>query len=404
MTTQIQLTAILTSSNSPMATHTDSTTIQLRSLVKPEGEVEIALVSVPIPTPGKHEVLVRLQASPLNPTDIMLMFGAADISTAKLSGSDVRQAVTFRIPQAAMQSMAGRIGQSLPVGREGAGLVVGAGASPAAQALLGKTVAILGSGMYSQYQAVSVEQCLLLPEGATAADGASSFINPLTALGMVETMRLEGHKALVHTAAASNLGQMLNRLCQKDGIGLVNVVRKREQVELLKSMGAAHVCDSGAPDFPQALAQAVAATGATIAFDATGGGKLTGQILSAMESALRKSATAYSPVGSGTHKQVYQYGRLDTGVTEFSNDFGLAWGIGGWMVFAFLQKVGPQAVGKLKQRVMNELKTTFASRYTREISLIEMLQPEIIQAYYKRATGEKFLLNLSQDVMPVQGR
>jgi NADPH2:quinone reductase len=294
--------------------------------------------------------------------------------------------------------MAGRLNASLPVGNEGAGRVVAAGSSVEAQALLGKTVAALGGAMYSQYRTVPADQCLPLPEGATAAEGASCFVNPLTALGMVETMRREGHTALVHTAAASNLGQMLNRICQKDGIGLVNIVRKPEQVEFLKAMGATHVCDASAATFPQDLTEALVATGATLAFDATGGGKLAGHILGCMEAALNRSAKEYSRYGSTTHKQVYLYGGLDTRPTEFSRNFGMAWGMGGWLLFPFLQKIGPAAVLKLKQRVAAELGTTFASRYAGELSLAEALQPEWIAVYGQRATGAKYLINPNKNL------
>jgi len=370
-----------------------STNLQLRSLIKRSGELELSLADVPVPEPGPNEVLVRIEAAPLNPSDLGLLFGAADMSTVVVSGSAARPVVTARIPPAAMKSMAARLDESMPVGNEGAGVVVAAGSSAAAQALMGKTVAVLGGAMYTQLRCLPADQCLLLPEGATPADGASSFVNPLTALGMVATMRSEGHTALVHTAAASNLGQMLNRICQQDGVGLVNIVRKPEQAALLRSIGAVHVCDASAPGFMEELTDAIAATGATIAFDATGGGRLAGQILTAMEAALNRSAKVYSRYGSTTHKQVYLYGGLDTGPTEFNRSFGMAWGMGGWLLFPFLQKIGPAAAQALKQRVAAELKTTFKSHYTREISLIDALQPAVMAAYGKRATGEKFLIN-----------
>ncbi len=369
------------------------TGLQLQSLVKPEGVLEISLVPVPTPVPAADEVLVRIEATPINPSDIGLLFGAADIRTAQLSGPATQPVVTMQIPPAAMKAMAGRLGQPLPVGNEGAGVVVAAGSSAAAQALLGKTVAILGGAMYAQYRCIQADQCLPLPEGATAADGASCFVNPLTALGMVQTMRLEGHKALVHTAAASNLGQMLNRICLKDGIGLVNIVRKPEQVALLKSQGALYVCDATAPGFMEDLTLALVATGATLAFDATGGGKLAGQILTCMEAALNRTAKEYSRYGSTTHKQVYIYGGLDTAATEFNRSFGMAWGMGGWLLFPFLQRIGAEAAQALRQRVADELKTTFASSYSKEISLVEALQPAEIAVYGQRATGTKYLLN-----------
>jgi NADPH2:quinone reductase len=273
------------------------TGLQLRSLIKADGELEISLHEVPTPEPAADDVIVRIEATPINPSDIGLLFGAADMATARVSGTPARPVVTAQVPERAMKSMAARVGQSLPVGNEGAGTVVAAGASPAAQALLGKTVAVLGGAMYAQYRAIRADQCLVLPEGASAAEGASCFVNPLTALGMVETMRREGHKALVHTAAASNLGQMLNRICLKDGIGLVNIVRKPEQAALLKAQGAQHVCDSSAPSFLADLTEALVQTGATIAFDATGGGRLAGQILGCMEAALNRTATEYSRYG-----------------------------------------------------------------------------------------------------------
>jgi len=375
-------------------THPSAPTgLQLRSLIKPEGELEISLHEVATPEPAADEVVVRIEATPINPSDIGLLFGAADMATARTSGTPARPVVTAQVPERAMKSMAARVGQSLPVGNEGAGTVVAAGASPAAQALLGKTVAVLGGAMHAQYRCIKADQCLVLPEGARAAEGASCFVNPLTALGMVETMRREGHQALVHTAAASNLGQMLNRICLKDGIGLVNIVRKPEQAALLKAQGALHVCDASAPSFLADLTETLVQTGATIAFDATGGGRLAGQILGCMEAALSRTATEYSRYGSTTHKQVYIYGGLDTGPTEIVRNFGFAWGMGGWLLFPFLQKIGPEAVQALKARVAAELKTTFASHYTKEISLAEALQLEAIAVYGQRATGTKFLIN-----------
>ena len=376
-----------------MSTTPQRSALQLRSLVKANGELELSLVDTPLPAPGPDEVVLRIEAAPINPSDIGLLFGAADMATAASAGTQARPVVTARIPERAMKSMAGRLEQSLPVGNEGAGVVVEAGSSAAAQALLGKTVAALGGAMYAQYRCLPVAQCLLLPGGTTAAEGASCFVNPLTALGMVETMRREGHTALVHTAAASNLGQMLNKICLADGVGLVNIVRKPEQAQLLRSLGAVHVCDATAPTFIEDLTQALVTTGATIAFDATGGGKLGGQILSCMEAAINRSAKEYSRYGSATHKQVYLYGGLDTGPTEFVRNFGMSWGMGGWLLFPFLQKIGAAGAQKLKERVAAELKTTFASHYVGELSLAEALTIESIAAYGPRATGAKFLIN-----------
>ena len=379
-----------------MAHDLPSTALQLQSLVRSSGELEVSLAEVPVPEPGADEVLVRIEATPINPSDLGLLFGAADLSTLQVAGSAERPVITARIPDKAMKAMAGRIGQSLPVGNEAAGTVVRAGASPAAQALLGKTVAVIGGAMYAQYRCMPAAQCLLLPADASAADGASCFVNPLTALGMVETMQREGHQALVHTAAASNLGQMLNRICLKDGIALVNIVRKPEQAALLREQGAKHVCDLSAPGFMDELTDALAATGATIAFDAIGGGRLAGQILTCMEAALNRNAKEYSRYGSPVHKQVYIYGGLDTGPTEIVRNFGMTWGMGGWLLFPFLQKIGPAEGAMLRQRVAAELKTTFASHYTRSVSLAEALTPAAIAVYAQRATGEKFLIDPSR--------
>ncbi|MFS0757227.1 zinc-binding dehydrogenase [Noviherbaspirillum sp. 1P10PC] len=379
-----------------MTTPTENTALELRSLVKASGELELSLAPVPVPTPAENEVLVRIEASPINPSDIGLLFGAADMSSAVFSRNASGPVVTAPIPERSMKSMAARLDQSLPVGNEGAGTVVAAGASPAAQALMGKTVAVLAGAMYAQYRCVPADQCLPLPPGATAAQGASAFVNPLTALGMVETMRNEGHKALVHTAAASNLGQMLNRICIKDGIGLVNIVRSQQQADLLRGMGARYVVDSTADNFMQELTDALVATGATIAFDAIGGGRLAGQILSGMEAAANRTAKEYSRYGSTTFKQVYIYGGLDTRPTEIVRDFGMTWSMGGWLLFPFLQKAGPEVAARLKQRVAAELTTTFASHYTKEVSLSEALGADAVAAYGRRSTGEKYLINPSR--------
>lgn len=367
--------------------------LQLRSLVKSSGELEISLASVDILPPGPDEVVVRIEATPINPSDLGLLFGAADMQNARRAGP----ALIAELPKSAIGWMAARFDQSLPVGNEGAGKVVAAGSSEAAQALLGKTVAMIGGAMYAQYRTLPVRDCLLLPVDATAADGASSFVNPLTALGMVETMRMEGHTALVHTAAASNLGVMLNRICIADGVELVNIVRSEVQKVKLHELGAKYVCDSSAEDFKDSLVEALAATKATLAFDAIGGGHLAEQILSGMETAIMRNGTAsFSRYGSNTHKQVYIYGGLDTGPTIFNRGFGMACGIGGWLVFPFLAKAGAEVAGRLKARVAAELKTTFASHYAEEISLAQVMDLDKIALFNKRSTGGKFLINPSK--------
>ena len=367
--------------------------LQLRSLIKKAGELQVSLAIVEVLPPAPSEVVVRIEASPINPSDLGLLFGAADMGTARQTGTVENPSITADVPQAAMAAMAGRLDQSLPVGNEGAGIVVAAGTSEAAQALLGKAVAVIGGAMYAQYCTANAEDCLVLPEGATPAEGASCFVNPLTALGMVETMRREGHTALVHTAAASNLGQMLNKICLKDNIGLVNIVRNADQEKMLRALGAHYVANSAAPSFKDDLTQALVETGATLAFDAIGGGRLVGQILSCTEAAINRTSSTYSRYGSTVHKQVYIYGGLDPRPTEFSRSFGMAYGIGGWLVFPFLNKIGPAETRRLKERVAAELKTTFASHYAAEISLSEALHLDKIAEYNKRATGEKCLIN-----------
>jgi NADPH:quinone reductase len=377
----------------PMDTQNHLSFLQLRSLAKKSGEIELSLANTSIPKPESDEVIVRIEAAPINPSDLGLLLASGDWTQAKVSGSATHPVVSAPLSAGAVQALAARIDIAMPVGNEGAGVVTEAGSSQAAQDLLGKTVAVLGGAMYSQYRCVKVNQCLVLPVGATAADGASSFVNPLTALGMIGTMRREGHKALVHTAAASNLGQMLNRLCLAERIGLVNIVRRKEQEDVLKSAGAVHVCRTDSSTFLRDLTEALVATGATIGFDAIGGGPLAGQILGCMETAVNRSATVYSRYGSTTHKQMYLYGGLDLSPTLLNRNYGMAWGIGGWLLTPYIEKIGPLAFQELKERVARDLKTTFASHYSQEISLAEALQPEIIAAYAKRATGQKYLIN-----------
>lgn len=366
--------------------------LQLRSKVTRAGQLELSLVDEPVPVPGPDEVVIRVDAAPINPSDLFLLLGPADLSTLEVTGTPDQPVVTASVPPAALRAVAARVDHSMAVGNEGAGLVVAAGSSPAAQAVLDRRVAAMGGAMFSQYRCVPVSQCLVLPDDATAVDGASAFVNPLTALGFIETMRSEGHSALVNTAAASSLGQMLNRICKADGVELVNIVRKPEQVALLRDQGAAYVSDSSAESFQQDLTDALFATGATIGFDAIGGGKLCGQILNGMEAAINRSAREYSRYGSSTHKQVYIYGGLDGSPTQLVRHFGMAWSLGGWLLMPFMQKAGPAVMKRLQDRVRQELKTTFAGHYSRQISLAEALQPDVIAGFARPATGQKFLI------------
>lgn len=369
------------------------TALQLRSHLKASGELEISLADVAVPEPGPDDVIIRVEATPINPSDLGLLVGGADMSSAVQSGTKDRPVITAKVPAPAMRAMAARLDQSMPVGNEGAGVVVKAGSSPAAQALLGKMVAGLGGEMYAQYRMLNVAQCLLLPDGTSAKDGASCFVNPLTALSFVETMRMQGRTGIVHTAAASNLGQMLVKICQKDHVPLVNIVRSKAQADLLKGLGAKHIVDSSSPNFMEELITALAETKTTLGFDAIGGGPLAGQLLVAMEAAASRNMKEFSRYGSGQETQVYIYGRLDMSQTQVPPGVGFAWNLGGYLLTPFLQKVGPEVRAKMRQRVVDELTTTFASHYTAEISLAEALDLKTLQAYNAKATGTKYLIN-----------
>lgn len=369
------------------------TALQLRSHLKASGELEISLAEVAVPEPGPDDVVIRVEATPINPSDLGLLVGGADIGSAVQSGTKDRPVITAKVPAPAMRAMAARMDQSMPVGNEGAGVVVKAGASPAAQALLGKMVAGLGGEMYSQYRMLNVAQCLPLPDGTSAKDGASCFVNPLTALSFVETMRMQGRTGIVHTAAASNLGQMLVKICQKDNVPLVNIVRSKAQADLLKGLGAKYIVDSSSPNFMEELITALAETKTTLGFDAIGGGPLAGQLLVAMEAAASRNMKEFSRYGSGQETQVYIYGRLDMSHTQVPPGVGFAWNLGGYLLTPFLQKVGPEVRAKMRQRVVDELTTTFASHYTAEISLAQVLDLTTLQAYNAKATGEKYLIN-----------
>jgi NADPH:quinone reductase len=374
-----------------MNSESHSAGLQLRSLVTEAGMLELSLVEVATPVPGPDEVVIRIEAAPINPSDLGLLLAGANLDAATVSGSGADAVVSAPLSPAGLRAATARLGESMGVGNEGGGVVVAAGSSDAAQALLGRTVGVLGGPTYSQFRTMRAASCLALPDGVTPAEGAACFVNPLTALGMVETMKAEGHRALIHTAAASNLGQMLNRICLADDIGLVNIVRRPEQAQLLRDAGAVHVIDSSAETYRNDLIAAITATGATIAFDATGGGRLASQILDAMEASLSAGAS-FSRYGSSTHKQVYLYGGLDTSPTELIRTYGMAWSVGGWLLTPFLIKSDPALVQSLRARVAAEITTTFASSYTGNVTLAELLDLDVLRACARMATGEKLLI------------
>ena len=371
------------------------TSKEIRSTVTSDGTVEISIVNAAVPVPSENEVLIKVEAAPINPSDLALLISfAADLDSIELSGADEASKTTIKIRPGLMAALKGRVDQPLSAGNEGAGIVVGAGKK--ATALIGKTVGVAGGSMYSQYRCAPASSCLVMDEGITSTEAASSFVNPLTALAFVETMKMENHVALVNTAAASNLGQMLVKICKDDGIPLVNIVRKPEQVKILKDLGAEYICDTSQSDFMKDLVEALVSTGATLGFDATGGGnegKLPGQILAAMEIAANKTAKEYSRYGSEVYKQVYIYGGLDPTPTVLNRSYGLQWGLGGWLLTPMIGRIGMERFAEMRQRVVREIKTTFASHYTREISLEDMLQPDKIKAYAKQGTGAKYLVN-----------
>ena len=372
----------------------DQISKEIRSKVTSEGNVEISIATVAKPIPSNDEVLIRVEAAPINPSDLGLLLSfAADLNTINVTGSGDETITSIKIHPGLMGAMKPRLDESMQVGNEGSGVILDAGAN--AKDLIGKTVGLAGGSMYSQYRCVPATSCLVMEDGTTSQEAASSFVNPLTALSFIETMKMENHTAIVHTAAASNLGQMLVKICKDDSVPLVNIVRKSEQVEVLKNLGAEHICNTSDPDFMDQLVAALVATGATLGFDATGGGnngELPGQILAAMEIAANKTAKEYSRYGSDTYKQVYIYGGLDQSPTILKRAFGMSWGLGGWLLTPMIGKVGMEKFLAMRQRVAKEIKTTFASSYAQEVSFEEMLQPEIIKSYAKQATGKKYLV------------
>jgi NADPH:quinone reductase-like Zn-dependent oxidoreductase len=374
---------------SAMNSQLPSDGVALFSTATPEGTIRVTLEPQQIAPLADDELLVRIEATPINPSDLGLLFGPADIATVRSENG----AMVLDVPERLRRALAARLGTPMPVGNEGAGTVVAAGASAAAQALIGRVVASFGGAMYRRYRVVKLADAMVMPEGTSARDAASLTVNPLTALAMVGTMRRDGHSAIVHTAAASNLGQMLSRLCAVEGIPLVNIVRSAAQAELLRGQGAAIVLDSTAPDFFDRLIDALAQTGATVAFDAIGGGRLGSTILTAMEAAQARKGGAFSVYGSTVHKQLYIYGGLDPAATELTRSFGFAWGVSGWLLTPYLMRAGADEAAAMRERVIAHRSDIFASRYTAEIPLTAMLDPAVAKAYQAKATGTKYLVN-----------
>lgn len=360
---------------------------ELQSTLTADGTLRLTIAELEVPPPAADEAIVRIEAAPVNPTDIFLMLSMADLARARL----VDGALEAPVPPVVVGVFAGRLGQPLAVGSEGAGTVVEAGASAQAQALLGKRVGLVG-GAFATHRKLPVAMLRELPAGCTAEAGASWFVNPMTALSFVETMRAEHHTAIIHTAAASNLGRMLIKICAADRVPLVNVVRRAEQVEQLRALGAEHVLDSSRPTFGDELVEAVAATGATLAFDAIGGGTIGAQLLHAMERVASRSMKTFSHYGSSTPKQLYIYGSLDRSPTQLARTFGLTWSAGGYLVTSALRKLGPEVRDRMSARVMRELATTFASTYQHRISLEQLLDVDTLRRCAATTTGEKALI------------
>ena len=360
---------------------------RITSTLTADGMLTVALEPFALPDPEGAQVLVQIEAAPVNPSDLALLFGPADLETASYAPGRIVAAM----PKAAMAVMAGRLGQAMPVGNEAAGTVIAAGSDPYAQALLGKRVACRSGATYASHTLADARACLPLPEGFSAEQGAGAFVNPLTALGFVATMRSEGHKALVHTAAASNLGQMLVKLCKAEGVPLVNVVRSAEQEALLKGLGAEWVVNSSTADFGERLVEAIAATDAMMAFDAIGGGTMAATLLTAME-AVASRGMDYSRYGSDVKKRVYIYGALDLSPTVLPRSFGFAWDVGGWLLIPFLAGIGAEGQMQLAGKVLAGMTTTFASHYKTSVSLEDLLTRDVAIACNAKATGAKYLI------------
>ncbi|MFO1254244.1 MAG: zinc-binding dehydrogenase [Sphingomonadaceae bacterium] len=360
---------------------------QLTTQLDADGTLTVQLNDKTWNEPKGNQVLVKVEASPINPSDLGLLFASADTENAEYSPGRI----VAQMPPPATRAFKARHGIALPAGNECAGIVVAAGEDPAAQALLGKRYACVPGSAYGDYAYADAEMGFAVDDSVSAEQAASSFVNPMTALGFVETMKMEGFTGIVHAAAASNLGQMLVKICLEDGIPLVNVVRSEAQVELLKGLGATHVLNMTDADYMPRLIDAIAETKAMIGFDPIGGGVVASQFLSAMEAAASRGA-AFSRYGSNAAKKVCIYGALDLGPTILNRAFGLTWDLSGWLLTPFMGKAGPEVVARMRARVMKDLTTTFASHYARKGNLEDMLTRDAVAMYNARRTGEKYLV------------
>ena len=368
---------------------------QIVSTATAAGELVLSIVENEIPTPNDDEVVVEMEAAPINPSDMFPLLGFADYSKGELVTDGNEQKMVAPVPPQFVDAMRARLDQTLPVGNEGSGRVIAAGAN--VKHLEGKLVSLVTGQCYQQFVKAPAFMCLPHKDDTSAEEAASSYVNPLTALGFVETLKAEGHKAMAHTAAASNLGQMVLKLCLQEGIDLICIIRSDEQAKILKDLGAKYVINSNDDDFKDQLVDAMAETGATLAFDAIGAGDMADTLLASMERALSRNASGLNTYGSDQHKQVYIYGRLAQGPVTLGQSYGMHWGVGGWLLTPFLQKIGMEKMGELQARVANEIKTTFSSNITDTLSLSEAIDPANIARYMPKKTGEKYLIKPQKD-------
>ena len=360
---------------------------QLFTTLTADGTLTLEIAENTFKDPVGNQVLVKMEAAPINPSDLAILTSAADFENAEYSAGKV----VAKMPEPFLSGQKSRHGQRLPAGNEGAGTVVATGDSDAAKALMGQRVACVPGNAFSQYAIADAAMCLPLGDHSSEA-GASSFVNPMTALGFVENARMDGQKSILHTVGASNLGQMLNRICLEDGMGLVNIVRKDEQVELLKSQGATHIVNSSGGDFMDQLKTAIDDTDAFYGFDPIGGGKMVDNCFKAMEQVAVGKMTEYSRYGSNQQKRMFIYGRLDFAPTTLSLAYGFGFTLSGWLLTPFLANAGMETVMRMRKRVLDNLTTTFASSYKEKVDLEGMLTKEAILDYKQMKTGEKYLV------------